>query len=83
MDRDTVEVMSRVAGILAKTKSVVAEKVRTEDPELYAEIRDLLGDCQEALAVHCDCAPIDLIAGKVDHILVNLEYSKKPVRQGA
>lgn len=77
MDRETVECMSRVAGILAKTKSVVAEKVRTEDPELYAEIRDLLGDCQEALAVRCDCAPIDLIAGKVDHILANLEYSKQ------
>lgn len=77
MDRETVEVMSRVAGILAKTKAVVAEKVRPEDPELYTQIRDLLGDCQEALAIHCDCAPIDLIAGKIDQILVNLEYSKQ------
>lgn len=81
MDRETVEVMSRVAGILAKTKSVVANKV--DDHELYVQIRDLLGDCQEALAIHCDCAPIDLIAGKTDQIHANLEYSKKPVHQGA
>jgi len=74
--------MSRVAGILAKTKAVVAEKVRPENPNLYTEIRNLLGDCQEALAVRCDCAPIDLIAGKVDQIIANLEYSKKPVVQG-
>ena len=75
--------MSSVAGILAKTKAVVAEKVLPEDPELYTQIRNLLGDCQEALAIHCDCAPIDLIAGKTDQIHTNLEYSKKPIRQGA
>lgn len=81
MDRETIDVMSRAALILAKTKSVVAEKV--DDPELYAQIRDLLGDCQEVLAIHCDCAPIDLIAGKTDQIFSNLHYLKKPIHQGA
>lgn len=77
MDRETVEVMSRVAGILAKAKGYASEWMKPENPEAYMGLRDLLGDCQEALAVHCDCAPIDLIAGKVDQIVANLDYSKK------
>lgn len=75
MDRETVEVMSQVAGILAKTKGVVAEKVRADDPALYTEIRNLLCDCLELMAVHCDCAPIRLIAGQVDEIMENKRYA--------
>jgi hypothetical protein len=75
MDRSAVEVMSQVAGILAKTKGVVAEKVRPEDLELYMEIRDFLCDCLELMAVHCDCAPIRLIAGQVDEIMENKNYA--------
>jgi hypothetical protein len=71
MERSAVEVMSRVAGILAKTKGIIAEKVKPEDPGLYTEIRNLLGECQEIMALHCDCAPIRLIAGQVDEIMEN------------
>lgn len=71
MERSSVEVMSRVAGILAKTKGIIAKKVKPEDPGLYTEIRNLLGECQEIMAIHCDCAPIRLIAGQVDEIMEN------------
>lgn len=71
--KDTVEAMSRVSGILALIKATVQKA----DPELYTEIRDRLGDCQEILAVHCDCPPIWLIAGRVEDIVKNLEHSRK------
>ena len=71
MDRETVEAMSRVAAILARVKGLVATHVRPDKPEAYMKIRDLLGDCQEILAKHCDCAPIRLIAGHVDDIMEN------------
>lgn len=82
MDRDTVECMSRVASALAIVKNKVADSLKPESLSAYMEIRDLLGDCQEMLASHCDTAPIRLIAGRVDEIMANLECSKKPVLQG-
>jgi hypothetical protein len=82
MDRDTVECMSKVAGALSLVKKKVAEKLRPENLTAYMEIRDLLCDCQEMLALHCDTAPIKLIAGRVDEIMGNLEFSKKTVLQG-
>lgn len=72
MDRETVETMCKVSGLLAQIKGKVAEHIMPENPDLYTEIRDLLGDCQEALAIHCDCAPIRLIAGQVDEIMENI-----------
>jgi len=65
---------------LAKAKGLVALHV---SPEAYNEIRDILGDCQELLAVHCDTAPIRLIAGRVDEIVENLTWSKKFESVGA
>lgn len=66
--------MSRVAGILAKVKHYAAGRM---DPEVYAEIRERLGDCQELLAAHCETAPIRLIAGQVEEIMGNLDSSEK------
>lgn len=82
MERETVECMCRVAALLAKAKGVVAEHLKKDSLEAYMEIRDLLGDCQEILAVHCDTAPIRLIAGRVDEIVENLGFSEKTVLQG-
>jgi hypothetical protein len=70
MNRETVVCMSRVAGLLAQIKGKVAEQLK-DNPDAYNEIRNLLGDCQEILAIHCDCAPIRLIAGHVDEIMEN------------
>lgn len=72
--------LCRVAGTLAQIKVKVREQVA--DLDSYVEIRDLLGDCQELMAVHCDTAPIRLIAGRVDEIMGNLASSEKPVLQG-
>ena len=69
--------MSRVAGILSQIKGKVGENLRLENLEAYIEIRELLCDCQEILAVHCDTAPIRLIAGQVDEIMGNLASSEK------
>lgn len=70
--RDTVEAMSRVSGKLAIAK----ERAKTS-PELYGELREIFNDCQEILAVHCDCPPIWLIAARIDDIVENLEHSRK------
>lgn len=82
MDRETVECMSRVAGLLAKAKGVVALRLRHDNLEAYREVREILNDCQELLAVHCDTAPIRLIAGHLDEIMGNLEFSEKTICQG-
>lgn len=68
--RETVVVMSRVSGTLSDVKHILSERV---DPGLYIQIREMLNDCQEMLAAHCDCAPIRLISGDVDTILENLQ----------
>jgi hypothetical protein len=79
MDRETVSAMSRVAQILAVCKQSASIYLRESNPAAYEEIRNLLGDCQEILAVACDCAPIKLIAGQVDEIVGNLEFEESSV----
>ena len=76
MDRSTVQAMSRVSGILAEVKGLVAAHLMPGNREAYTQIRELLGDCQEIMATHCDCAPIRLIAGQVDQIVENLEETR-------
>lgn len=66
--KDAVECMSRVSGKIAMAKRVAA-RLMESDPEGYREIREYLNDCQEMMAVFCDCAPIKLIAGRVDEIM--------------
>ena len=76
MERSTVEAMSQVSGILARAKGLVAAHLRQDNLEAYAQIRDMLGDCQEIMATHCECAPIRLIAGQVEEIVENLEETQ-------
>ncbi len=76
MERETVEAMCRVAQILAVCKQSASIHLRNDNPAAYEEMRNLLGDCQEILAVACDCAPIKLIAGMVDEIVGNLEFEE-------
>ena len=72
MDRETVKCMCRVAATLAKCKEFLGEHVRPTNPEVYENARNLLNDCQQILAEHCDCAPIRLITGQVDEVMANL-----------
>ena len=82
MERESVVCMSRVAGLLARIKGKVAEHLGPESLEAYKEIRDLIGDCQEILAVHCDTAPIRLISGRVEEIMDNMGCSEKLALKG-
>jgi hypothetical protein len=82
MDRDTVECMSVVASLLARAKGLVATHLKQDNIQAYKEVRNLLSDCQETLALHCDCAPIRLISGQVDEIMENLACSKNPIEEG-
>lgn len=67
--KDAVECMSMVSGKIALAKEAAARRLMGSDPEGYKEIREHLNDCQELMALFCDCAPIKLIAGRVDDIM--------------
>ena len=73
MERDTVEVMAKVAQKIAQAKKAVGDLLdkRMCNYETYAHIRDQLDDGQELMAVYCGCAPIRLITGQIDEIMSN------------
>lgn len=79
MERETVDLLCQIAGRMAELKHFLAESV---DSGVYLKAREMIGDCQEKMAVHCDCAPIRLISGQVDEIVSNLECSEKLSAQG-
>lgn len=73
MDRETVEMLSRVSKKLAIAKKNLGDlldnnKINTKE---YDEIRNLLNDCQLEMATYCDCAPIRLMNGEIDVIVTN------------
>lgn len=74
MDKETVELLCFLAQKMSGLKHFLAENV-AED--IYSKARMILSDCQEKMALHCDTAPISLIAGQADEIMENLEFSKK------
>ena len=71
MNIKTVETMSKVSQKIALIKNIVANALAETHPEKYMEIRELLNDCQEIMAIHCDTAPINLINGNVEKIINN------------
>jgi len=73
MERETVEVFSHIAKKLAEMKLSLGI-LHDKFPKEYMEIREKMNDCQEIMALHCDCAPIRLIAGQIDDIVNNLAY---------
>jgi hypothetical protein len=75
MNRETVECMCRVASSLQK----VRETLRDRDPDLYMEVKDYIFDSLESMAILCDTAPIRLIAGEADEIMLNFETQKEGV----
>jgi hypothetical protein len=70
-DRQTVETMSKVAQKIASAKKILSDALSESHPNKYMEIRELLNDCQEIMAIHCDVAPIRLITGQIEEILIN------------
>lgn len=68
----TIECMSQVSGKIALAKDAAGRHLRESNPEAYKEIREHLNDCQELMAIFCDCAPIKLIAGNIEDIMKGL-----------
>lgn len=71
VDREAVEVMSRVCQKLTQARLSLRELFENE-PAPYEKFREIIFDCEKLMAVYCDCAPIRLIAGQVDDIMSNL-----------
>lgn len=70
MNMEVVETFCKIAQKLSSAKkhlSILAENYPVE----YFKVREELFDCQELMALFCDCAPIKLIAGRVDDIMEN------------
>lgn len=72
VDREVVEIMSKVCGKLAHARLHLSE-IFNKDTENYKKFREIIFDCEELMAKYCDCAPIKLIAGQVDDIILNME----------
>lgn len=75
VDREVVELLSKVCQNLSQSKGHLADlfhqnKINFDE---YGKIRNLIGDCYTLMSVHCDCAPIKLIAGQVDDIIKNID----------
>lgn len=70
MDRIAVEVMSKVCQKLAIAKTEFYQFAKS-NPENYMKLRDILHDCEELMAIYCDCAPIKLINGQINEIIEN------------
>lgn len=73
MERETVEVFSNIVKKLVVARS---ELSRHLEGKSYENIRDTLNDCIELASVHCDTAPIRLIAGQVDEIVENFNCKR-------
>ena len=73
MNRNVVEVMSKVAQKLAVVKKNFADLHDKNKIDIieYEKNRNLLDNCQFELANYCDCAPIRLINGEIDTIIAN------------
>jgi len=79
MNREVVETFCKIAQKLSYAKkhlSILAEN----HPAEYFKVREELFDCQELMALFCNCAPIKLIAGKVDDIIENIEADKEAAK---
>lgn len=75
MDKKAVEVMSQVTQKLVFARVSLSELFK-DNPKQYLYFRELIYDCEELMSKYCDCAPIKLIAGQVDDIVMNLESQK-------
>ena len=71
--KETVVAMSEVAQKISQVKNQLIKSPRMG----LGEVRDLLDDCWEIMAAHCDCTPSRLIEGQVDIIMGNLEGTRK------
>lgn len=62
MDKETLEIFSKIAGKLAVLKGEIAILPITR--QKYTQLREMINDCQELMAIKADVAPIRLISGE-------------------
>ena len=68
LNKNVVEVFVELTKRISKAKaelSVLAEN----HPEEYNRVRQYFLQCEEVMYSYCKCAPIKLIAGKVEEII--------------
>ena len=75
IEKETVVAMSKVAQKISQARSSLPNGRLL--PLDLVEVKELLDDCQEIMAYHCDCAPAQLIEGQVDIIMGNQEGTRK------
>jgi hypothetical protein len=62
LNKDTIYLLCDLASKLSILKNKIKNSLGDKD---YTEAREMINDCQEMMAVHCDCAPIKLISGSI------------------
>lgn len=73
VDREVVEIFSKISQKLTNARVELGKLLAENEPEQYFKFREIIFDCEDMMALYCDCAPIKLIAGQVDDIIKNLE----------
>jgi hypothetical protein len=70
MDKEVVDIMSTVCQKLSHARVNLSKILSPED---YSKFREIIFDCEQIMAAYCDCAPIRLIDGQVEDIMLNYE----------
>jgi hypothetical protein len=62
MDQEALEIFCKIAGKLATLKGEIA--ILPIPGQKYIQLREIINDCQELMAIKADVAPIRLISGE-------------------
>lgn len=65
-DIESIEVFCKIAKNLKAIKDICKES------SSYKEVWNLVADSYEAMAIHCDTSPDNLICGRIEQIKANL-----------
>lgn len=78
MNKHTVYLLSKIASNLSLIKGKLKDSLENKE---YIELREIINDCQESMALHCDCAPIKLISGSIKKDIEKNEKTKKDLHK--
>jgi hypothetical protein len=68
MNKNIICLLSDLANKLSILKNRMKNSLKDEE---YVEFREIINDCQEEMALYCDCAPIKLISGSIKKDIEN------------
>lgn len=78
MDRSTVKIFCEIAKNISLAKGIVASHCLNKQDKEYIEVRKLLDDCLELMAIKADVAPIRLITADVLNDAEMVHYIYEP-----